>query len=166
MNHGAENKDLLDDVLAESVPEDFRAALLGETLLLARRRRYVRRVRRAAGAMAVVFMFAALAWWLARPLSKPATTIASPAILNQSYSLIYTVPLPASALVGTQPMNASTLIVSERFAGIVQTKFGSGYRLINDDELLALAAPRHAALVRIGPGAQELIFLSPTEPRN
>jgi hypothetical protein len=63
-------------------------------------------------------------------------------------------------------MAAGTLIASARSAGIVQTRFGNGYRIINDDELLALAAPRHAALVRIGPDAQELIFISPTEPRN
>ena len=36
--------------------------------------------------------------------------------------------------------------------------------MIGDAELLALAAPRPAALVRMGSGAPELIFADDTEP--
>ncbi|HEY9174624.1 MAG TPA: hypothetical protein VI136_20250 [Verrucomicrobiae bacterium] len=36
-----------------------------------------------------------------------------------------------------------------------------GYREIGDDALLALAAPRVAALVRRGPHEAELIFVEP-----
>ena len=48
MNRPTDNERLLDDMLSEAVPADFREALLGETLRLACRRRRWRQTRRAA----------------------------------------------------------------------------------------------------------------------
>ena len=40
-----------------------------------------------------------------------------------------------------------------------------GYRLINDDELLALLADKPAALIRTGPHSEELVFANPEDQK-
>jgi hypothetical protein len=47
---------------------------------------------------------------------------------------------------------------------LVQTSQGDGqFREIGDDELLALAEPKPAALVRLGPHTAELVVLNATD---
>src|ERR1039457_506831 len=60
MNHETDNEQLLADVLAEAAPTDFREALLGETLRLARRRRRWRQTRRAAALLVALGLLAVL----------------------------------------------------------------------------------------------------------
>ena len=153
MNNPADKERLLDDVLSEAVPADFREALLGETLRLARRRRRFRQARRAVSAVAVLAALTALVWQ-----SLPQRGVV-PQAAGKSYVVVRTQPLPVSALVMTQPLSARQLVASVETAGVVETTAGSGnYREINDDELLALASPRPAALVRLGPGSEQLVF--------
>lgn len=166
MNHPAENNGLLQDVLAEATPEEFRAALLGETLRHARRRRGLRRARQAGavGAAALV-----LGWFVVRfapSRAIPETTTEKIASTASSYELITTLPLPAAALVRTQPLAAGALVASSPDTITVNTTPGLGYRVIGDEELLALAAPRRPMLVRVGPDAQELIFENAGDAKN
>ena len=158
MNPPADRERLLDDVLSEAAPADFRTALLGETLRLARGRRRLRKVRRAGAAIVIVSLLGVLVW---RSLPPGAGTRRPPVT---SCEIVHTQPLPAGAIVRTQPLGADRLVVSVASVGEIRTAPATGIlHLINDDELLALAAPIPAALVRVGPHAQELIFLNPAE---
>jgi len=161
MNRPPDSASLLGDILAESEPPDFRAALLGETLRLARRRRLGRRVQRAT---AVASVMAALAFLLLQapapsPLALPAPPAPAP------YALVRSEALPANTLVRTSPLGADRFVASFASVSTVHTPTTDrGFRLIDDDELLALAAPRSAALIRVGPSTQELIFDDAPEP--
>jgi hypothetical protein len=43
---------------------------------------------------------------------------------------------------------------------------GSGnFRVNNDDELLTLVSPRPAALVRLGPHSEQLVFANPADEK-
>ena len=68
--------------------------------------------------------------------------------------------LPLTALVTTQPLSIEEVVVTVANASFVTTTADRGeFREISDDDLLALAGPRPAALVRRGPHAAELIVL-------
>lgn len=164
MNHEADNEPLLNDVLAESAPPDFRKALLDQTLYLARRRRRRRQTRRAAALLAVAGgLLSALVWqkltWRPAALSPP-MAIAH----NQNYTLVRTRPLPAGAIVNTRTLSAGQLVASAATVEMVQTTTGN-FRVLNDDELLALIGSRPAALVRVGPQAEELVFVNPADAK-
>ena len=76
--------------------------------------------------------------------------------------MIRKVPLPASAVVRTQALASDRIVVSIATVALVHTTPTSGsFRTIDDDTLLACAAPRSAVLVRVGPHAEELILLTP-----
>lgn len=148
--------DLLADVLAEAQPADFRAALLGETLRLARRRRHFRQARRVATVAATVALGLFVFWPRSAP--RPTPNLPSPAPELHAYALVTTQPLPAAAIVRTQPLSSAQVVASQATVALIHTERGAPeVRLIDDRELLALS-PRPAALIRLGPGAQELIF--------
>src|SRR5688572_9485633 len=145
MNPLPDSERLLNDVLAEESSAGFREALLGDTLRLAGRRRRWRQTRPIGGALALAGVVAALVW---QNLPPRTFTPARPA---QSYQPVGSQPFPAELIVTTQPIQAGQLLASVPAANIVRTTESSGrYREIGDDELLALAAPRPAALVRRG----------------
>jgi len=162
MNHEPDNEQLLADVLAEAAPADFREALLGETLRLAHRRRRWRQTRRAAALLAALGLLAVLVRqnFPTPPLApKPVTK----AKVN-SYELVCTQPLSAGAMVVTRPLSTGQLVASGATTKMVQTSSGN-FRVIDDDELLALVASRPAALVRLGPHSERLIFADPDDER-
>ena len=154
MTPPSDREHLLDDVMAESAPTEFRAALLGETLRLARRRRIVRRVRRTGVALAAVMLAAVAAWKnFAPPGAAPRPVVAG-------CEIVLTRPLAAGAIVTTRAFGAERWVASVASVGVIRTARGAAeIHEINDHELLALAAPRLAALVRVGPQAQELLFI-------
>ena len=151
---------LLDEVLAEASPPDFRAALLGETLRQARLRRRRRQISRAGGMLAVVVL-AALFAWQERPMK---TLLARPEakIVTKSYGLVETQPLPAGALVKTKDFAHVEMISSAATVSTVATARG-GFRFINDEQLLVLVGPRPAILIRTGPDSEELVFAEPRD---
>jgi hypothetical protein len=163
MNNRADEKNLLTEVLAEASPADFRAALLAETLRLARRRRQYRQARQAAGVLAVMSLVAVL---VTQQFSKP-PTISTPLakkIVQQSYQLVRTQALPASAIISTMKFASAGLAASVPKVIEITTVSG-GFRLINDDELLALLADKPAVLIRTGPHSEELIFANPEDQK-
>ena len=104
--------------------------------------------------VAVLVGLAALVWQYFPP------RVVSPAMDQGSYAIIRTQPLPVSSLVITKPLAADLLVASVATANIVETSPDSGlFREIGDDELLAMVAPKVAALVRYGPHTAELIVL-------
>ncbi|HUB87080.1 MAG TPA: hypothetical protein VMB22_04255 [Verrucomicrobiae bacterium] len=156
MNERADRENLLDDVLAEAAPADFREALLDETLRLARRRRQFRKIRYTATALVVLGLTAALFWqnWpkepaVSLPLAKKT--------VRASYQLVRTQPLPAGAIVTTHPLAPGEFVASISAVRIVQDTAGN-YRVINDAELLALVGQHPAVLIRTGPHSEELVF--------
>ena len=163
MNNRADQENLLAEVLAEALPMDFREAMLAETLRLARRRRQFRQTRRAAGILAVASLLAVL---VTRQFSKPPGVSPPQAkkIEQQSYELVRTQPLPASALISTRSFSATGFAVSVPKVIEIATTSG-GFRLINDDELLALLANKPAVLIRTGPHSEELVFANPEDQK-
>jgi len=163
MNERTDNQKLLAEVLAEASPPDFRAAMLAETLRLARRRRQFRQVRSAAG---VLVLMGLLAFFVAQHFSMPpvGSMPLAKKIVRQSYDLVRTQPLPANALVRTRSLSAVGFATPlPRIIEVVTTS--GGFRLINDDELLALLADKPAALIRTGPHSEELVFANPEDQK-
>ena len=163
MNNGSDNLNLLDDVLAESAPADFRGALLGEALRLARRRRHSRQIQRVAAILLMLGLVAVLTrenWPKKTSISQPLVQKPEPV----AYQLVRTRPLPASDIVTTQPLAAGQFIASAGTAGIVQTVAGN-YHLLNDAELMALVGKRPAVLIRTGPYSEELVLVNPEDQK-
>jgi hypothetical protein len=163
MNHRADQENLLAEVLAEASPADFRAAMLAETLRLARRRRQFRQARQAAGVLAVISLLAVL---VAQQFSKPAAIAPTTAkkVAPRSYELVRTRPLPAGALIRTMKFSDAQPAASVPKVIVVATT-GGGFRLINDNELLALLADKPAVLIRTGPNSEELVFANPEDQK-
>jgi hypothetical protein len=162
MNHEPDNEQLLADVLAEAAPADFREALLGETLRLACRRRRWRQTRRAS---AVLVALGLLAVWVRQNFPPhPLAPMPVAKAKVKSYELVRTQPLSAGMIVVTQPLSVGQLVASGATTEMVQTS-GGNFRVINDDELLALVASRPAALVRLGPHSEQLFFVNPEDEK-
>src|SRR6218665_3298883 len=100
MNLSPKQNDLLEDVLDESVPTDFRAGLLSETLVLVRRRRQWRHARRTAAVVALLLFISVSVWrgWVSR---HPIETFPV-----NGYELVSTQALSSDAIVRTQPLRS------------------------------------------------------------
>lgn len=147
---------LLDDVLAESSPPDFRAALLGETLRLARRRRRWRQTRSAASVLVVVALTLLFALEnQPRKMDAPRPLAKTPSI--QSYQLVVTRPLSAGKVIATSEFSPVKLVSSALLVTEIATTHDSFHR-VNDEQLLALFGPRPPLLIRTGPDSEELLF--------
>lgn len=158
MNLPVDHDNLLDAVLAESAPPDFSTALLGETIQLARRRRRWRLARRTMAVFVLLAVLGAGIWQSTISLSPAGRGSA------MGCEIVATQTLPADAIVRTRPFDPKWTVATFAGVDVVQTVPAlDNFRFVNDDELLALAAPRSAALVRTGPHTQELIFLVPSE---
>jgi hypothetical protein len=138
--------DLLADVLAEAEPLGFRGMLLDQMLRRDRRRRRTRRTLRATAAGMVIglaIFFAGQSWVSA----------------GAGYATVPTRPLEPSALVGTADFETASRVTSVPFFANVHTIPSAGLvRWIDDHELLALASPHPAVLIRTGPSSQTLVF--------
>jgi hypothetical protein len=163
MNRRPDNNDLLADVLSETAPPDFRAALLGETLCLVRRRRRWRQTRRAVEIFTFVGLLTILIWQnLPEPsaVSKPLAKKMAP----PSYDIIHTQRLPDNAIVTTRSFSNSQRIASVPSVVQIATT-GGEFRQINDGELLALVSGKPAVLIRTGPHSEELVFANPEDQK-
>ena len=161
MKHASDRERLLAEVLAEAEPTGFREALLGETLRLVGRRRRVRHLQRTGAALVVLGLLGTFAWRSVRPGHA---VVARP---MASFTDVRTAPLPAAAIVRTQPLAGDLIVRSVASVAVVHTTPNSGhFRNINDEELLALVAPRPAALVRVGPHEEKLIFVNPGDQKD
>lgn len=164
MNRRTDHERLLADVLVPGEDPAFSAAVLAATLRGVRQRRRVRQARWYGGALAVLIGLALSAHFAFRQWAKPdLAQQLIPQPRPTAYQLVVSQPLLPDQLVSTQVLAPSQHVASTATAQLVRTATG-GYGEIGDDELLALAAPRVVALVRRGPHAAELIFVtSPPE---
>lgn len=160
-----DSKNLLNDVLAEATPTNFRDVMLGETLRVVRRRRRLRQTRRGTALLAALVLCGVFIWWQNLPQKSviPPRVSASKAP-ERSYTLVETQPLPASDIVTTQPMASGQFIASSAGVKIVHTSNGN-YHAIDDDQLLALVASHPAVLIHTGPHSEELVFANPEDQK-
>jgi len=147
---------LLREVLAEVEPSGFREALLVETLRLAGRRRWVRRARRVAGGVALCLL-GAFAW---RFIGVTEPRVSAPV----AYRVVRTEALAASAMITTHRFGAEVVRTLAASVALMRTRPAAVlFRSLDDNELLALVGSRHAALVRVGPNSEKLVFVDPED---
>jgi hypothetical protein len=115
-----------------------------------------------AASLAALGLLAVLVWQNFRP--HPLAPTPGAEVKVKSYELVCTRPLSPGAIVVTQPLSAGQRVASAATVEMVQTGSGN-FRVINDDELLALVAPRLVALVRFGPYSEQLIFVNPADEK-
>ena len=153
------NDRLLGDIFADALSPDFRANLLASTLQTVQRKRRMRKtVRVAAAVMGIVCLIGLSTWSLRRSDSTLVSLETAPV------TVVRTQPLPRSSIVTTQGFATEAIIQTVAFTQLVHTeKEHSPFRIIGDRELLALVGEGRAALVRVGPETEELIFVNPND---
>lgn len=157
MKRNPDSERLLDALLGEVAPEDFRAALLDRTLRHARFRRGIRGSARVFAATAVVGV---LAVWLRIPSDPPGLVVRSPDSNTPAAGVIHTRALEPAFVVATQPSLTRVINTESPAIDIVQTDPNLQlYHEINDDQLLLLFAGGSTALTRSGDGEVQLLFL-------
>jgi hypothetical protein len=160
MNPPSNHSPLLADVLAETESrDDFRASLLGTTLTLVRRRQRRRQIGQVAVVGIAAGLFAALIW---SRTGAPQTAIVK--TWRGHTPVVASRPLLRAAIVVTVPLRPEQALTTYASVAIIETRPDSTpLRMIDDRELLALAAPYPVALVRVGPQSEELLFLNPKD---
>jgi hypothetical protein len=157
MNRHSEEQQLLNEVLAESLPDNRREQLLEQTLRQIRSQRHWRQTRRTVGALAIVLGLGFLIW----PRPHYPFVQASP---PKPYVLVETQPLPEANIVKTIPLNSVSQISSDSNVIVIATATEPHLaREIDDAALLSLAAPNPVILVRQGPHSAELVFAHTTD---
>ena len=138
---------LLDDLLADSVPPEFRAALLDKTLQSARQRRRRRRFNQALGAAALVGILAIACLEMRAPTAGPDQ------VRRSDSSVANSPPSSPAPMIGTKSDPAPALTV-------VQTTESARPREISNQQFLALLSDQQVALVCQDTRHAELIFLN------
>lgn len=157
MNKPSHEQQLLDEVLAESFPENRREQLLEQTFHHVRRRRHTRQTWRTVGALVVLLGLGFLIW------PRPHHPVVQPSP-PKPYMLVETQPLPASNIVRTIPLTSVSQIHSGPTVSVIATATEPRLaREIDDADLLSLAAPHPVILVRMGPHSAELVFAHPMD---
>lgn len=151
---------LLADVLADADSNQaFRDSLLGTTLTLVRRRRRRRQMGRTAIAVATALVLAAAIW----PMTSTHQTVVVKTWRGNT-ARVESRRLSRDAIIRTVPLAPGQTVASYASVQTIETQSGvTPLRLIDDRELLALVAPYPAALVRVGPHSEELLFLDPKD---
>src|SRR5215472_2038725 len=116
MKHLPEKERLLAAVLAEESGQEFREALLGQTLRLVKRRRRFRQVRRAAAAFALVFGTALLGWRYVPRLHTPVSN----SVPSLSYMLVQTRPF--TGIVSSHPLSSQAFVSSRPATSLITTR--------------------------------------------
>ena len=146
---------LLDEVLEEAAPSEFRSALLEQTLRHVQRRRVARRTLR--GLVAFAFLMALpLAIWRTVVIPRNHNG-AGPA----NTARVSSQPPAAFMLIESKPGAVSIVTTSAKSVVMVETAAAKdSFKEISDEELLALVAGRPAVLVRHSPQQAELLFVN------
>jgi hypothetical protein len=155
-----ESQELLEDVLGDAAPEDFRSRLLDQTLRQVRRRRRVRRWNRGLAAAAGLILVSLACWKMLWPGSR----LVEPSV--PALVVIHSRPLDSSMVVETKPGAVNVVVSSASTFALVETgRSRSQVREIDDEGLLKLMQGKPVLLVRHGPNHAELIFLNPEDQK-
>ncbi len=164
MKRRNDQEQLLNDVLADEIAPGANAASLEQLLRLAQRRRRQRLVQKFAAALALIAAVGAgLFFSVGR--HQPVIEQAREVHLPPGYATVTSFALTPEQWVATQPLPPGQLVQSESTVPVVHTAV-SDVPSINDEELLELARPNIAVLVRRGPHETELLFVEPSGTRN
>ena len=155
-------KQLLDDLLKDSVSPEFHTALMDKTLQSARQRKRARRLNLTLSILALAGIFA-FAFQEAR---NPKTALNQ---IHQPISSIAVSPSLNPAQVGSTKLDslksATVSDSSDSSLTVVQTSESDRPKEINDQELLALVADKPVALIHQGLHQAELVFLNPKDEK-
>lgn len=143
------DRQLLEDVLAEGLPDAVYAATLSATLSAVRRKRRRAAVTRAMAVSTAIVLGAAVAWFSPKG--------SSPAPGTPPYQPVATQRLAPEAIVTTAMLPPTATVTTTVATSTVTTERGD-YLLIGDLELLALSAPRSGVLVRDARGTRLLLL--------
>jgi hypothetical protein len=152
-----DQKQLLDDVLGAGPNADQNAAALAQLLQLARGRRRRRRIQRGASVM-ILLAAIAISWWMQPQPQNPGAQITRNPIVSPGHGTITSYALAPDQIIRNQPLAPEQMINSGGYVQIVQTT-GANFQSVSDEELLELARPNIAALVRRGPHEVELVLI-------
>jgi hypothetical protein len=153
----SEQDNLLDEVLSEAAPADYGRTLLDGTLRAVRRRRRMRQWKRGVGAAGAFAAIVLAVWHALLPISSVKT-------VQPALRIVTSQPLPPSMIVETKPDSVAVVSSSPKTFVLVETgSIRDPFKEIDDEQLLALAGGRPAALVRRGPHQAELLFLNPED---
>jgi hypothetical protein len=156
----SDTEHLLEDVFQESVPPDFRAAVLAATLQQVRQQRAARRRRNVLVTTTAALMLLTAVWRSHQPAPTTRLTEAAPAgpaRLVQVSSLA----LPANMIVESGPADVAIVFSGRMIAKVVESSGQKDFQEIDDPELLSLLADRPVALVRPNGQPPQLVFLNP-----
>jgi len=145
-------EELLDDLLDDAAPPEFRAELMKVTLRQARRRKQVRQF---ASALVIAVVAGGMAFLFWKPGDRAMVS-------NQGRpAKLAVVPVQ---VISTRPDSVAVVTTSGSTLSQVETRASErSYSEINDQQLFALLAGHPAALVHAGPNQSELIFLNPED---
>ncbi len=164
MKRRTDQEQLLNDVLADESEAGLNAAALDQLLQLARRRRHRRQARRVGVTVAVVVAVVS-AFLFQFEARKPKADLAHKPIVPPNFETVTTFALTAEQLVSSQPLSPEQTVHSGGTVVEVRTT-GANYHSVNDEELLELAKPNIAVLVRRGPHDAELVLVEPLAGHN
>jgi len=111
-----------------------------------------------------LLLLAGLGIWQSLPRANPLIAVVPPPAVPAPYQPIVSQPLLEIQIVATQPLATESTLVADVATPTIRT-YGGGFREVGDDELLALAAPQTAALVRRSPHEAELVLVPAAERR-
>lgn len=158
MKRRTDQEQLLNDVLAGEGAAGSNAAALKQLLQLARRRRRARVAWRVGGA-AVIAIVAVSAFLFQSGDPKPKAELAGAPVVPNSYETVTSVALTPEQLVSSHALPPELMVHSVSAVTVVQTQ--ATVPAVNDEELLELAKPNIAVLVRRSPLEVELVFVEP-----
>ncbi|MDB6066914.1 MAG: hypothetical protein JWR26_3122 [Pedosphaera sp.] len=158
MKNESDPERLLNDILADAVPPDFRAELLDRTLNSVRRRRRQRQWGQGLLAATIILGASFMLWRTNVP--KHSSESGQPSAIGD-LSMVSSSPLKPSMLVESAP--GSVQIVSSfnsTAAMLVETGVSDpSLQLLNDQELLAFMGGKPAIIVRESPRHAELLVV-------
>jgi len=153
----SDRQQLLDDLLDEAAPPDFKETLWQQTLEAVRHRNHARRRNRAVLAVAVAIVIPVLVWRLVIP-SAP-TEVQVP-----QHGLVHSQSLRPAMFVETKPGTVRVITSLADSVAVIKTDPAKRlFQEIDDDQLLTLLAGRPAVLIREEPGQASLHFVNPED---
>jgi hypothetical protein len=152
-----DQEQFLNDVLADGSNADQNGAALVQLLHLARGRRRRRQIQRGASVLILLAAIATIWWFQPRPPNTGSQLVCTP-VVAPSHITITSYALSPDLIICNQPMPPEQVINTSGFVSIVQTT-ATNFQSVSDEELLELAHPNIAALVRRGPHEVELVLV-------
>lgn len=147
------DRELVQSVFADVAPADFEASVLTQTLAHARRQRVIRRTRRSLATVVALTVAVLGVWQIRRPRSLDAP-------ITSDYTVVRTARLPSASLVSSVPFAGTVTNSPAPSYVLIQTGIDPArLRWLTDQELLTLAGPGRAALIRRSSNEQELVIL-------